>query len=463
MPPTNISFATAVDLGALPADVTQTDINDAGVNYTVYYKFTAPVGANEIGAWGFSSNVGGAVYRPSIRPYLGPAGAPTQILSIQAQNIPIEFPVTAGQEYFLEFIKNLNDAGPNSLRVRVEVAPLETVITGDIFVNDDNEGFPAAVVSGSVDYESRRFYHDVAASDDGAILYRSSRFLIYDAGADTYKLYDYNFTLLDTFVGFGFSGNHVSANEGSDKFYIGNAGAPVTYKTVINGVLSAAVEINAGTGMTCLAANNDDTILYWSGLSTSVNTPVKRWDIVNGVALADFVAAEPDYQNEDIIVLEDDTILISYYKDSLPRDFYVRRYDADGTLLDTYNFGSDIAGIDPKITRALDSPDSFWAWVQHAVSGERISTFSNVRISDGVVISSVDHVNYTSGVYDGSETVTPSARFGVSTSCFFSIMEAPTPSGIYFVETEPVERHDIYYDQERKIPDPTIRTALIGE
>src|SRR5260370_38634536 len=113
MPPPNISFATAVDLGVLPANVVL-NVHDGGtgLNYTVYYKFTAPVGARVIGAWGFSGNLG-AGYRPVLRPYLGPAGAPTQILGIGSrENVPVQFPVVAGQEYFLELNKNAIDTAP---------------------------------------------------------------------------------------------------------------------------------------------------------------------------------------------------------------------------------------------------------------------------------------------------------------------------------------------------------------
>lgn len=37
-------------------------------------------------------------------------------------------------------------------------------------------------------------------------------------------------------------------------------------------------------------------------------------------------------------------------------------------------------------------------------------------------------------------------------------------SGIYYINPTKATKHDSYYnDEERKIPDPTIRTALFGE
>src|SRR5262245_58692510 len=100
--PTNTSATTATDLGTLPASVSQ-NVHDSGTTYEVWFKFTAPADAVVIGAFAFGDLV---TYKPTIRPYNGPAGAPTQILSIAAENKPIQFPVSAGTEYFLKVTPN---------------------------------------------------------------------------------------------------------------------------------------------------------------------------------------------------------------------------------------------------------------------------------------------------------------------------------------------------------------------
>lgn len=465
MAPSNTSFAAATEIASFPYDFTQTDINDGGTNFTVYYKFTAPTGAKVIAAWGFSGNIGSG-YRPTLRPYLGPAGSPTQVLGIGSQNKPIQFPVDEGEEYFLEFTKNLDDAGPNELRVRVEVAPNSAVQEGDIAVNDDNSGFPTVILSPTVDFLVRRFYKGTASSDDGNILYPAQQIMLVESSDDTYRLYNYNFEQIAQFNAIGDGSLRVSPNNESNKWYIGSTGAggpsatKARYATVVNGVLGTVVNLSTvSSGMTCLAANLDDTILYHAGLGSSVNTPVKRWDIVNGVALSDLAAGVANYQNEDIMVLSDGTILVSYYKSSEPRDFFVRQYDPDGTLLNTYNFGSDITGIVPKICRALDDPDTFWAWTQSDSSGENIDTFSNVRISDGTVLSSVNHVTYTVGVYDGEETATPSGRLGNSTSCTFFIMPSTGIPSLF--QVVPNKRTDHNGVNDVAIPTPTFRTGQI--
>ena len=469
MPPANTTFATATAITSLPYDFTQTDINDAGVNYTVYYKFTAPVGSNVIGAWGFSS--AGATYKPILRAYLGPADSPVQVLSLAAQNKPLEFPVVASSEYFLEFGKLVNTAGPESLRVRVEVAPTSTVVAGDIAINDDLTGLPTIVVSPSTSFLTRRFYLGTASSDDGNILYPSNQILLADSSDLTFRMYDYDFVQTHSFGPIGGGSQRVSANHTSNKWYIGDTGStlsgtPSRYAVISGNVLGTVVDLPGGVGMSCLAANNDDTILYWAG-SGSGGGAIQRWNIPGGVALADFASLVSGYQNEDIIVLEDGTILISYYKSTVTRDFFVRRYNAAGTILNTYSIASGITGIISKITRALDS-SSFWAWTQSSVSGEIQALFQNIRLSDGAVLSSVSHVVFTSGVYDGQETATPSSRFGLSSSCTFFILESaggttPPPGedtpGMFKVT--PNKRTDHNGLDDVKIPNPTFRTGLL--
>jgi len=48
---------------------------------------------------------------------------------------------------------------------------------------------------------------------------------------------------------------------------------------------------------------------------------------------------------------------------------------------------------------------------------------------------------------------------------FNTYLQCPTPTydGIYFIDSRRVRNSDVYNNVSKKIPDPTIRTALIGE
>lgn len=451
--PVNISFALATDLGALPADITQTDINDAGVNFTVFYKFTAPLTSKVIGAWAFSGNIG-AGYRPTIRPY---DNVFNQILSIAAQNKPIQFPVNELQVYYLEVTKNTDTAGPEDVRIRVEVAPNNPVKLGDIAVNDDTNGFPLAILAGDVDHTARRFIKDIVAGEAGDILHVGDRVLLFDGYiGNNYVVYDWNFTEIARIPVSVEGEARIRANQTLGKFFIGEHGnvvGPVNAKwrsVTLAGVVSAAVELPSW-GLAALCSNNAETILYYNRI---VSDPIKRWDITNGVALSDLVAGVANYVVMDILVLDDDTIVVGYYRSST-KDINIIRYDAAGATLNTYAIGLQTGLTLPRLAYALDDPNSFWLWLHISTMSE----FRNIKVSDGSTITARFQTEYEGGAYNTTETATPTSRFGNSYSCPFVIMPLPSPSGILVIV--PDKRMDTNGLTSVIIPAPTFRTGLL--
>src|SRR6266478_6801054 len=103
--PTNISAATAIDIGILPYATTQ-DVRDSGTNYTVWYKYIANA-TKEIGIWAFGTVSG---YQPRIQVFS--PNATTSYLDIDGTNVPIQIPVTEGQTYFFKIISSTGN-GPN--------------------------------------------------------------------------------------------------------------------------------------------------------------------------------------------------------------------------------------------------------------------------------------------------------------------------------------------------------------
>lgn len=458
MPPSNTSFATATTIAAFPYDFTQTDINDAGVNFTVYYRFIAPINSRVIGAWGFSGNIGSG-YRPTIRPYNGPAGAPTQILNIAAQNIPIQFPVVPGNEYFLEFTKNIDTAGPESLRIRAEVAPLNPISKGNIIVNDDTPGFPLAVLSHLVDNTVINFVKDIAAGEGGDILRPSGVMCLNNFSDNTIKVYNKDFTLLNSFAEPVSGDPRIRTCIGANKFYLGMSRNPPQVFTIsAAGVLSGSLETLTGnTSMLGIAASDTETILYFS--NNSSGSILKRWDLASHIALSDLAAGVAGYFVVDILYLSDNTI-IALYCNNGSGDTFVRRYNTSGTILNTYSFGVTVlpAGTFPRLAYADDTPSSFWIWTH--ISGG-MSRFFNIRVSDGTTLTTRNQTEYEGGIFQPPETAVPSSRFGNSFSCPFFIMSASSsaPPGMFvFV---PDKRTDTDGTQNVAIPNPVFKTALM--
>lgn len=427
MPPSNTSAAAATSIGALPYDFTQTDINDSGVNYTVWYKFTAPVNSRVIGAWGFSGNTVSG-YRPRIIPYLGPSGSPSQIDSINFQNKPIQFVVTAGQEYFLKFESNLNDAIANTLRVRVEVAPTDTIDAGSIIVNDDTEGFPLAVLSPTTDYTVINFVPDIPAGEACDIL-SDGVMCFEDFANDEIAVYDKNFALLNSFAKPIVGDSRIRTCRTPDIFYLGSDSAnPEIYSIDNTGTLSTLIATLTGAGsLRGMAAKNDQTVLYYS--TDTLGSAIKRWDLINDVTLTDFAASDPAYYVTDILVLSDDKV-VALYDGYFLGQAYVKVFNAAGTLLNTYFIDNTVhpAGTFCRAAYALDDPNSVWAWI-HPEDG--LSRFVNVKISDGSFLAEIEQAEYETGGYVKDETATPLARFGPSFSCAFMIMtddSGPAPT-----------------------------------
>lgn len=452
-PPTNQTAATAIDLGILPADVTQ-NVHDAGITYTVWYKFTAPAGSIVIGAWGFSDIA--AVYRANLSPY-SDEGI-TQILAIAGENIPIQFPVTAGNTYWLRFLKNGGNTPPASLRIRVEVAPTNTISGGNILVNDDADGFPLAVLSHITDYTVVNFVKNMPSGESGDITHSSPiAILLGDEFAPAeFVLLDGQFAIIAHIPILNAGNLKIRANQTTGKFYIGNEGFGGTnaqFRTVSKtGILGSIVTLTHGIGMKALAANNDDTILYFS---TGLNAPIKRWDIPGGVMLSDFAAAVAGYISSDILVSRDGTIIISFFN-LTTNDLFIRRYDSLGTIQNTYNFGI-VRSTLPRLAYALDNPNSFWVWVHPTGVDNGKSKFMNVKTSDGTILTTRLHAEYESGAYVPGETATPLARFGNSFSCPFLIMQPP--AGMFVIVTD--KRNDSNGTTNVAIPNPTFSTALM--
>lgn len=422
MPPSNTTALTATNIAALPYNNVQ-NVFDAGLTYTVWYKYTAVVGENVIGVFGFGDLVN---YKPTIFVYTGPAAAPVPYLSIAVQNKPIQMPVTPGTEYFFEFRKN-GDFNPSSLTVNAITGPVSIAPAGSIFINDDAPGFPAALISSTVDYTVLRFIYPFPAGEAGDVLQTTGRVLVSDEFIDlNYKLYSNTLTFITDVVWSWTGAPRIRACQGASKFYIGMSGSGITTAKVRtvdnNGALGGTIFDLGAVGLTALAAKNDETILYYSGRVSSLNSEIRRWDLIGNVPLSDLV---PDvggtYRVTDILYLDDDTLIVLYFQSS-PRDVFARRYSIAGATLNTYLFGSSHTTTIPRLAYAIDNPNSFWIFTHPTGTGT--SVIQNVKCSDGSILTTRNEAEYEGGAYQPSETATPLSRFGDSFSCPLIITRA---------------------------------------
>jgi hypothetical protein len=406
--PTNTSFATATPLGNLPQTVTQ-DAYFSGTTYDLYFSIT-PTFTGVISIFGYGGDA--LVYRPRNGGNLGPAGAPTEIVA--GRNIPILLPVTAGQEYFIECAKVSGNPTPAILTLVVERAPELNVPARSILVNDDTDGFPAAIISASDDYTVLRYLHPFPAGEGGDVLADGTA-LLSDLGDSNLKVYNSQLeeqTSVAFNIGFRPA---VRAHHPTNTFYAGDASNPAQVKNISSaGAILSTTSLTGNSSIDGLAVSNDSTVIYHG---RGLGNPVRRWvGGTNGTDLA--ASAGASYRNGyDIVVLPDDTILVSYFHNTTG-EFFVRRYTDGGTLQQTYAIETTSSNNTPaRIAFDVTDPNYFYAYTQPDNNTTRVR---KITLSDGAVVFTRTNQRFEAGTYIGSETATPE-KFGISDSCPFLV------------------------------------------
>jgi len=487
--PTNQTALTAIDLGTLPASVSQ-NVHDAGTTFTVWYKVTIPANGVMNGIFGFGDLI---TYTPRTIFYSGPAAAPVAIVTagVGDVNKPIQVPVVAGTEYFIEFITNAGNPNPAVLLIEAEMSQQLIIPVGSIIVNDDQSDnvFPAAVI-GVAGGNPINFISQFPSGENGDVL-TTGEYCFNDFFNNEIEFFDSQFNLVIT-VNIGVLEGFIRACHGVQLFYVGEDSNPIVVKSYTGaGVLRDTHTLTAINSMKGIASNNDETILYHS-LATS-GAAVNRWDLIADAALTDLVAGVAGYFIIDILVLSDDTIVFSS-ANSATGDLDVYRYNAAGALLNTFSLGLSLfpSGTFPRLAYAIDDPNSFWVWT-HPSAPAGGSRFREIKISDGTFIQDIATSEYEIGVGQKAAAATPTDRFGNSFSCpfvvsrqlinstntngatggsgvsgiFISAQTVQIRSGIYKIV--PDKRNDTLWDQDLvnttdvKIPNPFVKSALLGE
>jgi hypothetical protein len=363
-------------------------------------------------------------------------------------NVPVQFPVETGVSYWLRFTPSVGFTGPTTLAVSVETAPTEAIPYGSILVNDDAAGFSAAVLS-SVDSDNNHVYQfvkDIAQGDGGDILSTSHKILLADAADGTMVQYSGDLSTILTTLTFGAGASKVliRANQTTQTYYAGQrifSAHPQFQKITAAGVMTAFATLSSN-GMSAFAVSDDEATIFLSGNTLTTSSNVRRWNVAGVAFGADLVAAVTNHRVTDMLLMTDSTLLVMYIQTFSPGDIYVKRYNSTtGATLNTYTLETGVTiptvSVGYRLAFAVDDPASFWVWY-HVTDGgsfdRGVSKFRNVRVSDGVVLSTVQQVEFENGVYAATPAAVPIARFGPSSSCPFIILrEEVVP------EVEPVE------------------------
>jgi len=425
--PQNVSPATAISVSSLP----YTDSIPETYNLPLWYLRVPVADESYLGAFGFG---GLGTYTPIALAWTngGTVEWPDPAFQAIGINVPIEYPVIPGQNFYTEFRSQWEAAYGNALAVSFEPEPTEDAPAGQTFlVTDDSFGYGASLIS-SIDGHVYRFiYTGIPSSNLGENLFLGDgRIVIVAAFPDLgdtpeVKIYDQNLNLLlavDT--GEPDKVNDISSNLVDTVYFgFGIVAPDVAYVIRMSGqgiIDPTVIGPLTGPALAFIAPTLDDTILYF-GLE-GPNEPVQAWDIASNTTLPNLTGVY-DGISHGARCLPDGSLM---FNGTLGGVGALRRVAPDGTLI-WENTEYDGSGIDYHaihLVPANDWPDAVWL-IYHV--SNRVSRFSRIDTATGATLETFDHVTFFTGAYEDAETATPSADFGPAPSCAIVLLTSAPP------------------------------------
>lgn len=402
--PTNISFATATDIGTLtrgtPYTTTQR-VDDAGTTYTVWYKYTAVTGDTELSVFGY----GGTSYTATVTFW---TDASTQYLSNSTTDRPSQIPVTPGTTYAFKFTPPGGNPSPATLTLTVELGPDDQLAAGQIAINDSTDGYPVVVMDPSSG-EPISFHHPFAAGEGVRVL-QSGIVCAVDAfnAPEGPRLYNPDLTLRATPTMPATNYVRGMGTNQIDTFWAVRCEGVANCTAVSidrDGVASAPLDLGNTSYTSGVTPQADNTAVY--GIrGTVINKITNPGGVVSALITVDatFAFACPP------MMMTDDTLLVAYEKAATTA--YVKRFSLSGTLLNTFTLTGVTGLVVEQLFADPADPDYFWVWYQSTTD----NFFRRITVSSGAY-TEVNWVKFVEGDYQDAVSATPRAMFGADFSC----------------------------------------------
>ena len=413
---------------------TTVDVKPTNVEFLFDHWLTYTAVAPEvyIGGWFFGQLTVGQ-YRPSTTVFsdagvtnypphfpIGPSGT---------QNLRFQMPVTAGSSYWFQAVANWTTMTSHTLTIDFLTAPNETVAAGSLLINDDTQDYYGCILSGTGgdNYHVLKFVPFAVTNPEKAGDYSDSggNILVQDTTNSLLSLYNQSLTLIST------TATTQDHNAGiirrvpdGSAFYYNESN--VVKRITKDGVVGASHALTGVSSLLSLAPNTDETILY-AYITLAVNNPIKKWDLVGNVYIADLVAGVAGSTVNDLMVLSDGSIVAMRMASGV---MSVVHYSAAGAVLQTVAIGTGNPG---SLAYDYTDPLNYVLVRAQDLAFQGSSSLFRVKLSDGTK-TQTDYVVYEAGIYAAAVTATPVAKFGPSESCpFFPVTATAAPVG------EPVE------------------------
>lgn len=392
------------------------------VFFSLWFKYTAAIGSpTAIGVLAegpIASN-----YSPRIIAY---DSSLVQLVGT-AVNVPIVVPVEVGQDYYFNVFQVAQvSILTGNLSISIDAKPNAAAPAGFIAINDDTDGFPLTITNPN-DGSVHQYISPIVSGETGTVAPNGDLILDNLFGGELNR-YDRSYNDLGPLAyppgtGFGLRGAIANSGDGSTstyKWWIGELTTGKVQYVDFNGNYGPSV-YDFGS-IFALAISRDETVLYYHGGGASLSMPTKRYDLVNNINLPNLNSGETGYfPGNDILVLADESVIVPYSRPS-PANNFVKRFDRNGVLLNTYQFGTEEIN---HLTISFLDDNSFWVWA-YLPDPEGMSKFTRVNADDGSILQTFEAPFFSAGICGlAIEEETFDQRFGHSFSCPF--FETPFP------------------------------------
>lgn len=314
----------------------------------------------------------------------------------QAQ-IPVQVPVMPGNTYYFSFGPTGGAPAPGTMATfTVVAAPNLAVPIGTFLVTDTKVGFPTILLRVS-DHSVIRAV-PLSVGEAGDILPSGVMCIETRSGPTTITdntVYSRTFV---TIAAVATSSPQLISADQVDTFYIGKrlaATSPVIISTISElGIAGGVTWTLPGDNLYAMSVSIAGQVLYWA--TDEEEATVQRYDLLGDAPLTDLAVGVAGFTIQQILVLFDDSILVSYVNSADHTTDFIRHYSIPGATLIDYAMSIYAETGLTQMARDGEGAITFWAWKE--TPGILSSTFTRIRITDGVVLDSLPIQNYIDGV-----------------------------------------------------------------
>ncbi len=426
--PTNISKVTATNIGTtFPFTITQ-DANIAGVTQDLWYTLT-PIVSGLYGAYGLGTNGGYA-------PHTNADDAADTFPVLGAPNAPIQYYLVAGVPFWFQ----VQNVGGNhvsaSLTFSVLLSPDLGIRAGDLFVQDDIDGFPGIAIDPTDGTPTHAVFPFPGGEAGDSI--PTGAVLVEDQTLRTVNLYTGSLTLVTSIADHAIdTDTHICRSGDRTAFYFAShtASTTVTVNKVnaMSGAILQTWTLTSTQGVSAIAVSPDDMTLYLSGKGGTTTSAINAYNLAGSAFLADFAATVTGYnfRVSNLLCLTNGHVVASY-RNNGSNPLLVKVYDAAGTVLVSQTYGTGLFGH--HVGYAVNDPTSFWLWINLASNTRNV--FHNVKASD---LTDVAPTPFTVDTFEEgvNNALSPVNRFGNSGSCpLFPLYTSVVPTQTFTIRRQ---------------------------